>query len=40
MEHILQHGTDNAVMNIVKGGDLLEYVVTAQEGLCCINIWR
>jgi len=40
MEHILQHGTDSAVINLVKGGDFLEYVVAAQEGFCCMNIWK
>jgi hypothetical protein len=40
MEHILQHGTDNALINLVKDGDFLEYVVTTQEGFRCMNIWR
>jgi len=40
MEHILQHGTGNAVLQLVKGGDFLEYLVTAQEGFRYMIIWR
>ena len=40
METILQHGTDSAVINFVKCGDFLEYVVTCQEGFSCMNVWR
>jgi hypothetical protein len=31
MEHILQHGTDNVVINLVKCGEFLDYVVTCSR---------